>query len=69
MQTRPRPVRYRKKNRKGKPVVEGKPNLNLEPHQVVLRPLVTEKGTHHSTRHNAYSFEVPSQQMTIFFGN
>jgi large subunit ribosomal protein L23 len=32
----------------------------LEPHQVVLRPLVTEKGTHQSTHenHNAYSFEV-----------
>jgi len=30
----------------------------LEPHQVVLRPLVTEKGTHQFTRHNAYSFEV-----------
>ncbi|MCS6849645.1 MAG: 50S ribosomal protein L23 [Gemmataceae bacterium] len=30
----------------------------LEPHQIVLRPLVTEKGTHQSTRHNAYPFEV-----------
>jgi len=32
----------------------------LEPHQVVLRPLITEKGTHQSTHenHNAYSFEV-----------
>src|SRR5260370_11386314 len=32
----------------------------LEPHQIVLRPLVTEKGTHQSTNqhHNAYSFEV-----------
>jgi len=30
----------------------------LEPHQVVLRPLLTEKGTHQSTRHNAYAFEV-----------
>jgi large subunit ribosomal protein L23 len=30
----------------------------LEPHQIVLRPLVTEKGTHQFTRHNAYSFEV-----------
>ena len=58
MQTRPRPVRLRKKNRKAKPVREGKPNLELHPHQVVIRPIVTEKGTHHSTRHNAYSFEV-----------
>jgi large subunit ribosomal protein L23 len=30
----------------------------LEPHQVVYRPLLTEKGTHQSTRHNAYCFEV-----------
>jgi large subunit ribosomal protein L23 len=32
----------------------------LEPHQIVLRPLVTEKGTHLSTHknHNAYTFEV-----------
>src|SRR5262245_49655369 len=32
--------------------------IDLQPHQVVLRPLVTEKGTHVSTRHNAYAFEV-----------
>jgi len=32
--------------------------VDLEPYQVVLRPLVTEKGTHVSTRHNAYAFEV-----------
>ncbi len=32
----------------------------LEPYQIILRPLVTEKGTHQSTNehHNAYSFEV-----------
>jgi large subunit ribosomal protein L23 len=30
----------------------------LQPHQIILRPLVTEKGMHRSTRHNAYSFEV-----------
>jgi large subunit ribosomal protein L23 len=30
----------------------------LEPHQVVLRPLVTEKGTHQSERYNSYTFEV-----------
>ena len=32
----------------------------LEPHQVILRPLVTEKGTHQSSNehHNAYSFQV-----------
>ena len=32
--------------------------LHLVPHQIILRPLVTEKGMHRSTRHNAYAFEV-----------
>ena len=58
MQTRPRPKRYRKNNRKAKVPREGKPNLALEPYQIILRPLVTEKGTHQSTRHNAYAFQV-----------
>ena len=31
---------------------------SCEPYQVVLRPLVTEKGTHQSTRYNAYAFQV-----------
>ena len=30
----------------------------LEAHQVLLRPLVTEKGTHQSTHRHAYPFEV-----------
>ena len=30
----------------------------LEAHQVILSPLVTEKGTHQFTRHNAYPFQV-----------
>jgi large subunit ribosomal protein L23 len=30
----------------------------LEPYQIIIRPLVTEKGTHQSTRHNTYPFEV-----------
>jgi large subunit ribosomal protein L23 len=30
----------------------------MDPHQVVLRPLVTEKGTHQSEKYNAYAFEV-----------
>jgi len=58
MQTRPRPKRYRKTNRKAKVSKPGKPGLTLEPYQIILRPLVTEKGTHQSTRHNAYCFEV-----------
>jgi len=33
-------------------------NLELEPHQIVLRPLVTEKGMHKATRNNQYAFEV-----------
>ncbi len=34
------------------------PGSALPPHQIVLRPLVTEKGMHRSTRYNAYAFEV-----------
>ncbi|MFO0949776.1 MAG: 50S ribosomal protein L23 [Isosphaeraceae bacterium] len=30
----------------------------LEPYQVILRPMITEKATHLSERHNAYTFEV-----------
>lgn len=35
--------------------------IQLENHQVVLRPLITEKGTHLVERHNTYSFEVHPQ--------
>jgi large subunit ribosomal protein L23 len=35
-----------------------KTKIELPPYQVVLRPLVTEKGTHKATRYNAYAFEV-----------
>lgn len=34
--------------------------VRLEPHQVILRPLVTEKGTDASTELNQYAFEVSS---------
>ncbi len=37
---------------------ERKPGIELAAHQVILRPLVTEKGMHRSTRDNQYSFEV-----------
>jgi large subunit ribosomal protein L23 len=30
----------------------------LEPYQVIVRPLITEKATHISERDNAYTFEV-----------
>ncbi|MCA9191248.1 MAG: 50S ribosomal protein L23 [Planctomycetales bacterium] len=33
----------------------------LEPHQVIMRPLVTEKGVHRATRHNQYAFEIHPQ--------
>jgi len=32
--------------------------IKLEPYQVILRPLVTEKNMHRSTRYNQYAFEV-----------
>ena len=35
--------------------------IQLESHQVIRRPLVTEKGMHSSERLNAYSFEVHPQ--------
>ena len=38
--------------------VSPKIGVNLQPHEIVRRPLVTEKGTHISERFNAYSFEV-----------
>ena len=43
----------KKKNTSGK-----KTKLVLEPHQVILRPLVTEKGMHRATRGNQYAFEI-----------
>ena len=38
--------------------VSAKAGLQLAPHQIILRPLVTEKGMHRSTRYNQYAFEV-----------
>ena len=38
----------------------GKKKKSLAPHQVLLRPLVTEKGMHRATRNNQYAFEVNS---------
>lgn len=35
-----------------------KTNLNLTPQQIILRPLVTEKGMHKANRYHAYAFEV-----------
>jgi large subunit ribosomal protein L23 len=33
-------------------------NPRLSSHQVIVRPLVTEKGMHRASRNNAYAFEV-----------
>jgi large subunit ribosomal protein L23 len=35
-----------------------KTKLQLEPHQIILRPMVTEKGYHKAERYNTYTFEV-----------
>jgi large subunit ribosomal protein L23 len=35
-----------------------RPGPKLDAYQVILRPLITEKSTHLSERHNAYTFEV-----------
>ena len=40
------------------PVETKKTKMDLEPQQIILRPLVTEKGYYHSERTNAYCFEV-----------
>jgi large subunit ribosomal protein L23 len=56
--TRPRPKRYLRKLKSRQPCVHGKAGVELRPYQIVLRPRVTEKGTHQSTRYNSYTFEV-----------
>ena len=58
MRTRPRPKRYLRKLAARKPCVHGPTGVELRPHQILLRPLVTEKGTHQSTRYNSYTFMV-----------
>jgi large subunit ribosomal protein L23 len=35
-----------------------KTRMKLQPHQIILRPVVTEKGMHRSSRYNQYAFEV-----------
>jgi large subunit ribosomal protein L23 len=37
---------------------QDKPKIELQSHQVIIRPLVTEKGMHKATRHNHYAFEI-----------
>ncbi|MCO8120251.1 50S ribosomal protein L23 [Stieleria sp. TO1_6] len=43
------------------PPAKPETKIKLEPHQILLRPLVTEKGVHRATRHNEYAFEVHQQ--------
>lgn len=35
--------------------------IQLEPHQVIIRPLVTEKGVHRAARNNHYAFQIHPQ--------
>jgi large subunit ribosomal protein L23 len=56
--TRPRPKRYVRRLQSRKPCVHGETGVELRPYQIVLRPLVTENGTHQSTRYNSYTFMV-----------
>lgn len=58
MRARPRPKRYVRKLASRQPCVHGEPGIELRPYQIVLRPLVTEKGTHQGSRYNSYTFEV-----------
>jgi large subunit ribosomal protein L23 len=58
MKARPHPRKYLQKLALRQPCVHGPTGVELRPHQVILRPLVTEKGTHQSTRYNAYTFQV-----------
>jgi len=41
-----------------KPPQEPLRTIQLEPHQVLLKPLVTEKGVHRATRNNQYAFQI-----------
>ena len=56
--TRPKPKRYQRKLAARKPCVHGEPGVVLRPYQIVLRPLVTEKGTHQGSRYNTFAFQV-----------
>jgi len=41
-----------------KPPVDSRKGPVLEPYQVLMRPLITEKATFAAERHNAYTFQV-----------
>lgn len=42
----------------GTSTAKSETGLTLLPHQVLLRPLVTEKGVHRASRNNQYAFEI-----------
>jgi len=44
-----------------KPPAKPEGGIPLESHQVLLRPLVTEKGVHRASRNNQYAFEIHRQ--------
>ena len=46
------------KTKKSKLARGEKTRMTLAPHQILVRPLVTEKGMHRSTRLNQYAFEI-----------
>ena len=56
----PRAAGRRRSDTRGRTMARDatKTALELEPHQIILRPLVTEKGMHKASRNNAYAFEV-----------
>lgn len=56
--TRPHPKKYVRKLALRQPCEHGPMGIELKPYQVVIRPLVTEKGTHQASRYNAVSFVV-----------
>lgn len=56
--SRPHPKKYVRRLEARKPCVHGEAGFDLRPHQVIVRPLVTEKGTHAVGKQNAYTFEV-----------
>ena len=58
MRARPHPRKYVQKLALRAPQTPGEPGIELRPYQIVLRPLVTEKGTHQSTRYNSFTFQV-----------
>jgi large subunit ribosomal protein L23 len=41
-----------------KPPLDTGAGSKLESHQILLRPLVTEKGVHRASRNNQYAFEI-----------